>query len=260
MGASILPRLTADLPGYGAGLNYGHPLFPTYGWIPSMNFGSFKLEELRRRVPTAVFNPSANASHRNLWQGGKARTRAGNLLEYPTAASNTNQALLSWTRLVNNNNTLVNDILPVNGDMSIALGYHPLATLATDFNILGSNTGTGCFNIRGTSGGQVFFNWTLGDPETSASVTFGDDNWVFLQSQDRGVEIWQNGVLVGSQGSFNPRNNDANDIYLGSDQTIFVTGNGQRAQWPYFYCYNFPLTPGQIIHLHKNPFPFVDAV
>lgn len=260
MGIDIFPRQTSELPLPGATLNYRHAMFPTFGWIPSMNMGARVVQELRRRVPQATFNTSANAAHKNVWTAGKARGRAGNLLEFPTAASNTNAALLTWMRLANANQSIVDEMFPVNGNMSIAFGYHPFAALATDFNILGSNTGTGNFNIRGTSGGQIFFNWTLGDPETSASVTFGDDNWVLLQSQDRGVEIWQNGVLVGSQGSFGPRNDDTSDAYLGLDGAIFVTGNGQRSQWPYFYCYNRPLMPSEVIHLHKNPFPFVTVV
>ncbi len=260
MGIDIFPRLVSELPGPGASLNYNHPMFPAFGWIPSMNFGARQVQELRRRIPAATFNTSANAAHKTVWNAGKTRGRAGNQMEMPASASNTNAALFTWMRLANNNNTLVNEMFPVNGNMTIAFGYHPFGTLATDFNILGSNTGTGNFNIRGQAAGNVFFNWTLGDPETSAAVTFGDDNWVFLQSQDRGVEIWQNGVKVGSQGSFNPRNNDANDAYLGLDGAIFVTANGNRAQWPYFYCYNRPLDASQIIHLHKNPFPFVYAV
>ncbi len=257
MGIVVAPRFVSELPGPHATLDISHRLFPTFGWIPSMSQGARFAEELRRRVPRALFDTASDSTHRNVWTAGRTRGRAGMLLEQPTSTSNITTSLFTWTRIANT--SVVDKMFPVAGNMSIAFGYKPMATVAANFTLLGSNTGTGCFNIRGTAT-QTFFNWTLGDPETSATVTWGDDNWVFLQSQERGVEIWQNGVKVGSSASTGARNADATDAYLGYDGVIFVTANGTRAQWPYFYCYDRPLAAGEIVQLHKNPFPFVWAV
>jgi len=83
----------------------------------------------------------------------------------------------------------------------------------------------------------------------SGDPTVGDDNWAFV-SGDRGMEIWQNGIVIASITSNAARTADAtNELELGRH----ISFGSDLAVYRYFLVFNRTLSPSELIMLGENP-------
>jgi hypothetical protein len=107
-----------------------------------------------------------------------------------------------------------------------------------------------------------FGNSTEGSGTLSVSgLTFGNDIWVTIASTKNGGrrEIWQNGVLRGSNTGnavFTPY---SSSVYfeLGGDASLGASSD--LAQYTFFYVYNRALSPNEIQSISTNPYQIVQA-
>lgn len=112
------------------------------------------------------------------------------------------------------------------------------------FSLLGS-TSTANFYWGGTAAGQLL---------SVGSLTFGDDVWA-LSVGTRGMELYQNGVMVGSNANTPTRTNNTNILGLG--QHAFW-GNADIGDYAFFYVYAIQLSQDAICHISNDPFCFYD--
>lgn len=88
---------------------------------------------------------------------------------------------------------------------------------------------------------------------TAASLTYGDDFWVFTTGT-RGMEIWQNGIRRAQQGSSVSWNSVTNPYYLGMHGTATQADDAECAL---FVCAPRQWSPGEIVGWFREPFQVV---
>lgn len=163
-------------------------------------------------------------------------------------------------RLINNVNTT--DIVTIASDSSTILPTGPITIISgyekTDATLRNSGpwgvdtatAGERCSCHLPWGSGSVFWDYGgtgAGNRLTVASLSFGDDVWAFTVGA-RGMELWQNGVVVGSNGD-NPTRSATTDPF-GLGKTV---ANSDQANYYFFMVYHGQLPEKQIISLSQNP-------
>ena len=249
-------------PPPGTPFNYAHPLFPGNqvdgttgpgGAILPLNEGSGTPRLYLPRIQTSV--------------GSTGTDRVCTLVgakwnPYPGANAGTSKwggpTLSNLTAGTDKINLGINsDFLPYD-QATVVIGYKKRTTgdgyvITTQtgtasqillFSLIGS-TSTANFYWSGTGAGQIL---------TVGSLTFGDDVWV-LSVGPRGMELYQNGSMVGSNANTPTRSNNTNILGLG--QHTFW-GNADIGDYAFFYVYPTQLTRDQIVYISNDPFCFYD--
>ncbi|KKL11776.1 hypothetical protein LCGC14_2542410, partial [marine sediment metagenome] len=124
------------------------------------------------------------------------------------------------------------------------------------FGSLDVDAATRCAGSIPYSDGKVYWNFggtTEGVSRLSLSgLTFGDDVWVFV-SGSRGMEIWQNGTLVGSHGNSVTRITGSTDWGLGHGGEM---GN-DLVEYSFFALWQRELSHSEIRLASNNPFGMI---
>src|SRR5439155_14789667 len=223
--------------------NRGHPLCPRHGFL--INDGVV-VDAVRGLIGTPGQSPNADG-----WNGGSCRGYAGR----PRQCT----AINDFTRL---GPTAV--LLPLK-EITLLMGYKKTdATLrvASAFSQENSNGGTGGGASRVMahlpfSDGNVYWDFG-GDTDgttrlTVAGLTFGDDIWAFTTGP-RGMEVWQNGTLKGSNAQNPTRSDEADTVTLGK---LGSAANSDLARYFFFSIYWRQLGSHEITDLTAQPFSWV---
>jgi hypothetical protein len=112
------------------------------------------------------------------------------------------------------------------------------------------------------NGGDVI--WSVGGTNPSNYISavaprLGNDIWAFTCGQVRGMEIWQNGVLLNAAPTKKPSwTSTTSPFAIG--KSISDTGSpnfdGDYGEHQFVYIYNRVLTPDEIRYLASNPYGF----
>lgn len=154
----------------------------------------------------------------------------------------------------------MDDIVPLN-NITILMGYEKTDATARQGGAFGSDSITAtrfCNGIPKWTDGRSY--WAFGGNTSGTSsidttthgdgdVTMGDDNWAFI-SGDRGMEMWQNGIIVAQNGNSVARTADAtNELEFGRH----ISFGSDLAVYRYFLVFNRTLSPSELMILGSNP-------
>lgn len=239
MAALLRPRRWAIKPGMAhARVDRGSPLAAGLTGLWLLNEGG----------GTAVVNLANGAAYGSTWTSavGWATTRRG--VGIATTAGGVNAPV----DLVASDMT----VLPTTA-ATVLLGYRKRDTTyraTCAFGLDGNATASTWFDaLVPYADGNVYWDFggaTSGSTRLVVSgLTFGDDLWAFTAGA-RGMEVWQNGLLRGSQAAAATRAQSGLPLALGQHVTV----TADYAEWWLFAVWQRQLAPAAIQALAVDPF------
>jgi hypothetical protein len=123
------------------------------------------------------------------------------------------------------------------------------------FQSTSGTTGNRCRCILPHTDGKVYWDFGGGvEGSTRCSIgglTVGDDNWAFTSGIQKGMAIWQNGLL---------RKSNTGGATRGASASAFQWGQGTSdlCVYRYMIIYNRVLTDAEIQLVGKNPYAFLE--
>ena len=239
MSVDVFPRAWSVIPPISAGANTGHPLCPRFGFVCN---GA--IVDLVRGVRGVSVGSTPGK-----FSTGSVRGYSGSVREH---TATTDLDYLGPTKL----------IWPTQ-EVTVLLGYEKTDGVNRISAAFGQDAagGTGSGGTRVSShlpfqDGIVY--WDFGGDQDNVTrlpvggLSFGNDIWAFTTGP-RGMELWQNGVLRGSNAA-NPTRN------VSDDNVTFGKLNGTTsdlALYKFFFVYWRQLKPSEISELTIRPFSWV---
>ena len=226
-------------PAPGTKLQTGHPLMNGLLIFCPFNEGGGVFRNLLARPSNPIDSLSATYE----WA---ASSRFGGALRHLAI---TDQQILG---------RVTNIPLPMTTGCTVAVGYRKTdATLRASvaFDVASGTLGAKLRAHLPYSDGVVYWDFggqTSGTTRLAVSgLTFGDDFWVF-STGGRGMEVWQNGSLKGSNAANPARtvNDSAINFVLGKQGVV----DGDLADFSYFALWNRQLTQRDVRSLSGQPF------